>query len=111
MRLVLDLVDLFKIVLQAVRCEGCVHVAGGLSHDLLDHVELDHLADVGVVVGALEHLGLGAVLEVQVLEELEPDLFELVGVVFEKFEVVTDRRKDLVEFCCEIFVIFRDQLL
>ena len=48
--------DLLQVVLQAFRRVSGVDVAGSFLHDFLDDVELDHFANVGAVVRALEHL-------------------------------------------------------
>ena len=79
--------------------------ARGLFDDLLNHVVLDHFADVDLVMSLLEDAVLAGVLHLHIVEQLEPQVFQLVGVVLEEVEVVSDGGEDLVEFRLEVTAI------
>ena len=60
--------NLVQVALQAFGRRGCVDVATCLLHDFLYHVELDDLADVSLIVRALEDKVLATVGQLQVLK-------------------------------------------
>jgi hypothetical protein len=85
--------------------------ARGLFDDLLDHVVLDNFADVDLVMSLLENAVLTGVLHLHIIEQLEPQVFQLVGVVLEEIEVVSDGGENLIEFRLKVTaVVLRCQL-
>lgn len=51
------------------------------------------------------------VLELQVVEQLEPQIFKFVRVVLEQLEVVAHRRENLIELRLELTIVLRHQNL
>ena len=51
---------------------------------------LDDLSDVRLIVDLLKLSILFGVLQLEVVQQLEPQIFKLVRIVLEKFEVVPD---------------------
>ena len=85
--------------------------ARGLFDDLLDHVVLDHFADVDLVMSLLENAVLAGVFHLHIVEQLEPQVFQLVGVVLEEIEVVSDGGENLVKFRLKVTaIVLRCQL-
>ena len=60
--------------------------------DLLNNVVLDYFANVNLIVRLFEDAILASVFDFHVVEQLQPQVFQLVGVVFEQVEVVADCR-------------------
>ncbi len=74
-----------------------VHPARRLFYNRLYARVLYHDLDVDGVVHLSEYQSLLSVLEFEVIEQLEPEVFEFVRVVFEQIEVVAHCAQDLVE--------------
>ena len=51
------------------------------------------------------------VLELQVVEQLEPQIFKFVRVVLEQLKVVAHRRENLIELRLELTIVLRHQNL
>ena len=101
----LNLTDLLQVGTQVIRSRLSVLPLSGFFDDLLDHVMLDHLTDVDHVVGFLEHGILTMALQVEIIKQLEPQVFQLVSIVLEEVKVVANSREDLVELLLELAVV------
>ena len=93
----LDLLDLVQVFPEYFGGVVGALPAGGLFNDLLYHLVLDHFADVDLVVGLLEDAVLAGVLDLHVIEQLEPEVLQLVSVVLEEVEIVSDGGENLVK--------------
>ena len=64
--------------------------SSGLLDYRHDDLVLNHRVDVNRVVHAAEYAALIRISHIQVVEELEPERFQLVSVVLEQVEVVSN---------------------
>lgn len=88
-----------------------LYPARSLFNDLLNHVVLDHFANVDLVVSLLEDAILTSVLHFHIVEQLQPQVLQLVSVVLEEIEVVTNCRKNLIKFRLKVTtIVLRGQL-
>lgn len=105
----LYLFDFLQVTLQLLAGTLRVHPLLGLFNDFLDHVEANDLANVGRVVRPLEQCVLRVILKAQKVEQLQPQVFQLVRIVLEQLEVVADCREDFVKFGLQLAVVLRDE--
>jgi len=57
-------------------------------------------------VRAFEDCELRVVFQFQVVQQLQPEVFELVCVVFEQFKVISDRTQNLVKLWLKLSIVF-----
>lgn len=93
----LDLVDLLKVLLQLPAARRRVLPLRRLGDDRGDRCVVYHRADIDLVVHLPEYAALVGVLDIDELEQLQPQILQLVRVVLEQVEVVAHSRQDLVE--------------
>ena len=81
----------------------------GFEDNLLNVGVLDDGADVDRVVHLFEDLRLLHVLQLEVVQQLQPQVLQLVRVVFEQFEVVAHGGQDLVKLRLMVSVRLRHE--
>lgn len=97
LRILLNLPNFVQVVGQLLRRKISVYNLGRLIYDLLDDLILDHLLNVDGVVHVFEDSVFAGVVYSQNFEQLQPQVFQLVSVIFEQVEVVADGRQNLVK--------------
>ena len=77
----------------------------------MNDIVLDDLANVNLVVSLLEDTVLAGILDLDVVEQLQPQVLKLIRIVLEEIKVVTYCREDFIKLCLKITtVVFRAQL-
>lgn len=112
MAVVLDLSDFLQVLFQVLACLVRPNPLFSLLDYRINRLVLDHRLNVDAVVHLSEDAALIGVLDVDVLEELQPEGLQLVRVVLEQVEVVADCGENLVEVLLQLAsVVFCLQLL
>ena len=93
----LDLVDFLEVVLEGAAPVLRVVPVVRLRDDRCDRAVVDHCADVHVVVHLAEDAALVRVLDVHELEQLQPQVLQLVCVVLEQIKVVAHSGQHLIK--------------
>lgn len=77
-----------------------------LLNYFLNDVKLDDFSNVDSIVGLFENLKLRVVFQLQKVQQLQPEVFQLVSIVFKELKVVADRWKYFVELGLKVFIVF-----
>lgn len=105
MAVVFDLLDLVKVFFESFAGIGRVIPSLGLLDDRCYRLVLDHSANVDGIVHSAEYAALIRILHTHILQQLQPEGLQLVGIVLEKIEVVSYSRQDLVKVLLELSAV------
>jgi hypothetical protein len=103
---VLDLLDFVQVLGQALACVLCVNPTRCFFNNFADRSVLDNFSDIDRVVHRLKNPVLERISHFNKLEELQPEVLQLVGVVFEQVKIVADSRQNLIEVFLLLALIF-----
>lgn len=104
-----DLLDLVQVRLQVLRYTRLANPLGGLFDDCLNASVLNHNFDVDRIVHLSKHKRLLRVLQLQVFQQLQPQVFKFVRIVLEQVEIVTNCGQDFVKLAVKLFIWLGDE--
>ena len=105
MAVILDLLDLLKVLAECLACILCSDPALSLLRDRHDCLVLDHCADVDRVMHATEDTTLIRVLNFDELKQLQPQGLQLVSIVLKQVKVVANCAQNLIKVLLELTTI------
>ena len=105
MAVIFDLLNLVQVFFESFAGVGRVVPSLGLFDDRCYRLVLDHSANVDRIVHTAEYAALIRILHTHILEQLQPEGLQLVGIVLEQVEVVSYSRQDLVKVLLELSAV------
>ena len=90
MAVILDLLDLIKVLLQGFTGMRCIVPPLGLLNNRHDCLVSDHDLDIDRVVHLAEDPALIGITDIDIVKKLEPEGLQFIGIVLKKVEVVAN---------------------
>jgi len=97
LRILLNLTNFIQMIRQLLGSKISVDPFGCFIDDLFDDRVFDDFFDVDRVVHVFKNAVFGGVIDAQNLEQLQPQVFQLVCVILKEVKIVTNCRQNLIK--------------
>ena len=99
LRILFNLPDFVEVFSKNFRAIRGTNPLSCLFDDFLNYLVLDNFFDIDRVVSLFENAILAVVFYFHIVQQLQPQIFQFIRVIFEQIEVVSYSRQYLVELC------------